>query len=62
MNKPFQMPDRGFTVTVTGKKVYADYEIRDMTIEYVSVQGAVFCLSQRYSLFIAYTSLATADW
>ena len=33
------MPDRGFTVTVTGKKVYAYYEIRDMTIEYVSVQS-----------------------
>ena len=37
MNKPFQMPDRGFTVTVTGKKVYADYEIRDMTVRCVSV-------------------------
>ena len=32
MNKPLEMLDRGFTVTVTGKKVYADYEIRDMTI------------------------------
>ena len=62
MNKPFQMPDRGFIVTVTGMKVYADYEIRDMTIEYVSVQVAVICSSQWYSLFIAYTSLATADW
>ena len=40
------MPDRGFIVTVTGKKVYADYEIRDMTIRYVSVQVAVFCSSQ----------------
>ena len=37
MNKPFEIPDRGFTVTVTGKKVYADYEIRDMTIRSVSV-------------------------
>ena len=31
------MPDRGFTVTVTGKKDYADYEVRDMAIKYVSV-------------------------
>ena len=31
------MPNRGFTVIVTGKKVYADYEIRDMTIRSVSV-------------------------
>ena len=37
MNEPFEIPDRGFTVTVTGKKVYADYEIRDMTIRSVSV-------------------------
>ena len=37
--KAFQMPDRGFSVTVTGKKVYADYEIRDMTIRSVSVQS-----------------------
>ena len=36
--KAFQMPVRGFTVTVTGKKVYAYYEIRDMTIEYASGQ------------------------
>ena len=42
MNKPFQVPDRGFTVTVTGKKVYADYEIRDLTIRYVRVHaGAI---------------------
>ena len=33
MNKPLEMLDRGFTLTVTGKKVYADYKIRDMTIE-----------------------------
>ena len=37
--KAFQMQDRGFTVTVTGMKVYAYYEIRDMTIRYVSVQS-----------------------
>ena len=37
MNEPFEIPDRGFTVIVTGKKVYADYEIRDMTIRCVSV-------------------------
>ena len=37
LNKPLEMPDRGFTVTVTGKKDYADYEVRDMTIRYVSV-------------------------
>ena len=37
MNEPFEIPDRGFTVTVTGKKMYADYEIRDMTIRSVSV-------------------------
>ena len=37
MNEPFEIPDRGFTVTVTGKKVYADYEIRDMAIRSVSV-------------------------
>ena len=41
MNKPFEIVDRGFTVTVTGKKVYADYEIRDVTIRCVSVQGTV---------------------
>ena len=38
MNEPFEISDRGFTVTVTQKKVYADYEIRDMTIRCVSVQ------------------------
>ena len=37
MNKPFEIPDRGFTVIVTGKKVYADYKIKDMTIRSVSV-------------------------
>ena len=37
--KAFQMPVRGFSVTVSGKKVYADYDIRDMTIRYVSVQS-----------------------
>ena len=37
MNEPFEIPDRGFIVTVTGKKLYADYEIRDMTIRNVSV-------------------------
>ena len=42
MNKPFEVPDRGFTVTVTGKKVYADYEIRDLTIEYVSVHETAY--------------------
>ena len=26
-------------MTVTAKKVYADYEVRDMTIRCVSVQG-----------------------
>lgn len=40
MNEPLEMTDRGFTVTVSGKKVYADYEIRDMTIRCVSVQAA----------------------
>ena len=44
MNKPFELADRRFTVTVTAKKVYADYEIRDMTIRYVSVQGAAIHL------------------
>ena len=39
INKPLEMPDRGFTVTVTGKKVYADYEIKDIIIKYVSVQS-----------------------
>ena len=37
MNEPFEIPVRGFTVTVTGKKVFADYEIRDMAIRSVSV-------------------------
>ena len=37
MNKPFEIVDRGFTVTVTAKKVYADYDIRNMTIRCVSV-------------------------
>ena len=41
MNKPFEVPDRGFTVTMTGKKVYADYEIRDMTIICVSVHACM---------------------
>ena len=40
MNKPFEIADRGFTVTATTEKMYADYEIRDMTIRYVSVQEA----------------------
>ena len=40
MNKPFELPDRGFTVTMTGKKVYADYEIRDITIICVSVHAS----------------------
>ena len=39
MNKPLELPDRGFTVTMTGKKVYADYEIRDMTIICVSLRA-----------------------
>ena len=38
VNEPLEMADRGFTVIVTGKKVYADYEIRDMTITCVSLQ------------------------
>ena len=42
LNKPFETPARGFTVIVTGKKDYADYEIRDMTIKYVSVQYAAY--------------------
>ena len=44
MNKPFELPDRGFTVTMTGKKVYADYEIRDMTIRCVSLHASS-CMS-----------------
>ena len=40
INKPFELADRGFTVTVTAKKVYTDYEIRDMTIRCVSFLGA----------------------
>ena len=39
MNEPFEIPGRGFTVTVTGKKVYADYKIRDMTIRSVSAHA-----------------------
>ena len=39
LNKPLELSVRGFTVTVTRKKDYADYEIRDMTIRYVSVQS-----------------------
>ena len=39
INKPFDVPDRGFTVTITGKKMYASYEIRDMTIRCVSVHA-----------------------
>ena len=44
MNKPFEIVDRGFTVTVTAKEVYGDYEVRDMTIICVSVQGAAIHL------------------
>ena len=29
-------------MTMTGKKVYADYEIRDMTVEYVSMHEAAY--------------------
>ena len=43
VNKPFVVPDGSFTVTMTGKKVYADYEIRDMTIRSVSMH-AFLCL------------------
>ena len=39
MNEPFEIPERGFTLTVTGKKVYADYEIRDITIRNVSAHA-----------------------
>ena len=56
MNEPFEIPDRGFTVTVTGKKVYADYEIRDMTIRSVSVyiylQGGAVCSDRLINLLI----------
>ena len=63
MNEPFEIPDRGFTVTVTGKKVYADYEIRDMAIRSVSVyiyiyirmQGEAMCSDRLMNLLI-YTS------
>ena len=44
MNKSFEIVDRGFTVTVTAKEVYGDYEVRDMTIICVSVQGAAIRL------------------
>ena len=37
INKPFEIVDRGFTVTVTAKKLHADYDIRDITIRRVSV-------------------------
>ena len=40
MNEPFELEDRNFTVMMTGKKVYAEYEIRDMTIRFVSAQVA----------------------
>ena len=39
MNKPFEILDRGFIVTVTGKRLYPDYEIRDMTIRSVSAHA-----------------------
>ena len=34
VNKPLETLERVYIVTVTGTKVYADYEIRDMTIKY----------------------------
>ena len=54
MNKPLEIVDRGFTVTVTGKEVYADYEVRDMTIRCVSVQRAAvhLILTQRHPIFV----------
>ena len=39
INKPFELLNRGFTVTVTGIKLYPDYEIRDMTIRSVSAHS-----------------------
>ena len=54
MNEPFEIPDRGFTVTVTGKKVYADYEIRDMTIRSVSIymQGGAMSSDRLINLLV----------
>ena len=52
LNKPFEMSDRGFTVTVTEKKDYADYEIRDMTIRYVSVYICKEFITQTTTLYI----------
>ena len=69
MNEPLEIPDRGFTVTVTGRKMYADYEIRDMAIRmhvsacainelcsaYDAIKAKIYCT------YVA-TSLATAIW
>ena len=61
MNKPFEVPDRGFTVTMTGKKVYADYEIRDMTIKYVSAMEGVACVYEIVAPKLHCTSLCPSD-
>ena len=61
MNKPFEVPDRGFTVTMTGKKVYADYEIRDMTIKYVSGTEGAACVYETVAPKLHCTSLCPSD-
>lgn len=43
MNEPFELKDRNFTVTMTGKKVHTEYEIRDLTIRFVSAQWGAWC-------------------
>ena len=66
MNKPFETVGRGFTVTVTAKKVYADYEIRDITVRCVSVQGTVIhqilIHYDSVTVNLCYTSLFPPDW
>ena len=53
MNKPLEMLERGVFVTVTGKKVYADYKIRDMTIEMHVSACAIKELCSAYDAMIA---------
>lgn len=62
MNEPLEMADRGFTVTVTGRKVYADYEIRDMTIRCVSVQAAAMRVhdTMRHQLCVVHDYLLSS--
>ena len=52
LHKPFELPDRGFTVTMTGKKVYADYEIRDITIRCVSVHACTYVFVTQTSIIL----------